>query len=117
MKKVRIEHATDSQLNWLVAKIRGLNVYFIQDGQKFTYFVKDEMGMPHEFPNYAGDWNQGGTLLPEGKVTVMWDWGEWYAYSVGHTNVHWAETYLKAGIRVYVSIHLGDEAEVPDELS
>lgn len=96
MKKVRIEHATDSQLNWLVAKIK-------------------EEYRPVPVPNYVGDWAQGGPLLEEAKITVTWDWNEWYAYSQGHCNVHWAETYLKAGVRVFVSIHLDDETEVPNE--
>ena len=112
MKKVRIEHATDNQLNWLVAKIKGL----LGDDGKLSEAYCDSLRHDQD-GGFVDDWDQGGPLLPEGKVTVMWDWGEWYAYSVGHTNVHWAETYLKAGIRVFVSIHLGDEAEVPDELS
>lgn len=61
------------------------------------------------------DWAQGGPIIEREKIECLHDGGQWYV-DAPHG---WYEgpTLLTAAMRCYVASKLGDEVEVPEELS
>lgn len=68
------------------------------------------------------DWGEGGPILTEAKISRTIDhsglWIAYYGFNYSddkeHMQCHTSE--LVAGLRCYVSMRLGDEVEIPDDL-
>ena len=71
------------------------------------------------------DWAQGGTIIErEGMGVWMYQWNEqgepewgWYAEDKDGDHVQKGTTPLIAAMRSYVASKLGDEVEIPNELT
>jgi hypothetical protein len=80
---------------------------------------------PVAVPAYSTDWAQGGPIIEREKVCVAWlskqDLGmEPEHYCVAHIDgiyTRYGPTPLIAAMRCYVASKLGDEVDVPDELT
>jgi len=72
-------------------------------------------------PDYSTDWAAGGTIIERegiGLVSPHDDINEWEAYHP--TQVHdeyYGATPLIAAMRCYVASKLGDEVQIPEELT
>lgn len=91
----------------------------------------EEVLFPRSIPKYSTDWAQGGPIIEREEISVLSPYAEhpagmtgWLAHSryknaehpQGPAKGHGA-TPLVAAIRCYVASILGEEVEVPDELS
>ncbi len=122
--KIKVSEATRLQINWMVSTLtnpewddedRAQNTYdYVDIGDE-----DDELYMPTE------DWAQGGPIIERECIQTWKDdcSTEWLASAFGDSSMDRAGVYdsgptpLIAAMRCYVASKLGDEVEVPDELS
>jgi hypothetical protein len=122
--KIKVSEATPTQLDWLVAKCEGHvenGVYgepVLRDGQLHIHYcgvVLDRCWVP------TTDWSQGGPIIESEAIQLIPDEyaGVWTAYMTneGEPYEHTGPTPLIAAMRCFVASKLGDEVEVPNELS
>lgn len=121
--KVKTEDLIDAALDWAVAKAEGLAVEtFIEtDG---TYFAVERDG-PTYWP--STDWGQGGPITVENRISIHYcvdlrdrngkyvhaemETHSYHGYSKGHDEP------LVAAMRCYVASKLGNEVDVPEDLT
>ena len=114
MSKIKVTDATNLQLDWLVAKCEGYNTF------------TDRFGLQTDFTDKgwkpSTDWAQGGPIIEREKIMVNWNYGgDGWACNLRRLGtsggMHLASTPLIASMRCYVASKLGDEVEVPKELT
>jgi len=106
--KIKTSELTDIAIDWVVARIEGDELP--KSGGKGS--------------DYSTDWSQGGPIIErEGISTVQeGDAADWVASVYDHKADDWhlhtlGETPLIAAMRCYVASKLGDEVEIPEELT
>lgn len=117
--KIKVSNTTPLQIDWLVAKIRGLtSISGKTDVEIFTTC--------RALHCYTTDWGRGGPILSQARISRTIDHsGLWIAYwTDGYTEgdeglkwMHCDRSELVAGLRCYVESELGcKEVEIPEEL-
>ena len=107
---MKASELTGAALDWAVAKCEGAYSVTVYGG---TY------------PEWSTDWSQGGPIIErEGMGVWMYQWNEqgepeagWYAEDKDGDHVRTGTTPLIAAMRCYVASKLGDEVEIPNELT
>lgn len=103
--KIKTSELKGAALDWAVAKCEGVPV--------------DQGGWDNRFIDayqYSSDWSQGGPIIEREKIDVYHLCpGSWRAEDLG--NWYNGPTPLIAAMRCYVASKLGDEVEVPEELT
>ena len=131
--KIKTSEATNTQINWLVAKCEGKESTLSVDGngELFNLEAVDGEGM---WMRYSTNWTQGGPIIDREKIAMSSaPDGLWAAYMPKGTqwlehggktaevfNWHFKQmgyTPLIAAMRCYVASKLGDEVEIPEELT
>lgn len=126
MNKVKVSEATNTQLDWLVAKCEGYEVAFDSYG-----VIIRRMDIVDRFEPTI-EWGWMGPIIKRQLLQVnphflsagyqhpkgLW---EWEAYVLGPTSIddnyeQHGPTPLIAAARCYVASKLGEEVEVPEEL-
>jgi len=107
---MRTSELTDIALDWAVAQCEGvingdaLDVGFILEGGYTP----------------STDWHEGGAIIEREKIELEWGGNggneNWWA-CINADEDHSGETPLIAAMRCYVASKLGDEVEVPTELT
>ena len=118
--KIKVSEATSTQLDWMVAKVNGLDVSITPSLSGGYNCVTDGF-------KPTTSWAQGGVILEREKITVGY---ERYGAQGGETwdavkkafddTVLWLEygpTPLIAAMRCHVASRLGNEVDVPEELA
>ena len=110
--KVKTNELTDLALDWAVAKCEERPHSYAVTGQPpFTAVVFTP----------STDWAQGGPLIEKYEIDLkLVAEGEWQASNVFDDiafHRYFGPTPLVAAMRCYVASKLGDEVEVPDELT
>ena len=113
---MRTSELTGAALDWAVAKCEGLPVTEKHYDLRFI----------DEYP-FSTDWAQGGPIIEREQLHVspeFWtDKGwHWVAYVLGPGNLdenfeQQGPTPLIAAMRCYVASKLGDDVEIPNELT
>ena len=125
---MKTSELTGAALDWAVAKCEG-----------YTDLHKIEGRMPHEpqlgmFPprkeygvmelwelSFSSDWNKGGWIIEREKINVSLSatapWMAWLYDGLEMIELMDGETPLQAAMRCYVASVLGDEVELPDEVT
>ena len=101
-------------------------------GARLDWAVAKAEGYPDEdilvdCENYSADWRWGGSIIEREKIGVWWathyvddngkEYGNhWYAENVEGI-VRDGSTPLEAAMRCYVAIKLGNEVEIPEEMT
>ena len=112
--KVKTSELTGAALDWAVAKCEGIPTAEFLALQKLP--ASDDFW---KYP-YSTDWAQGGPIIEREGITLRnhihgaaWDaeieYEDTYLYS--------GPTPLIAAMRCYVASKLGDEVEIPEELT
>lgn len=115
--KVQVSEATPSQLNWLVAKCKGIEVVAVKEGRA-TFSDPTDDGALNEMPiNYSTDWGQGGPIIEQERIELRGDGDEGWIADDNLNPSQWGPTPLIAAMRCYVASHLGVEVEIPEELT
>lgn len=123
--KIKTSEATELQLDWLVAEalgnLRAVRVF----GGDISY---QPFAEPHirKYWRPSTDWSQGGPIVEREKIGITYhderdewevpNWGAWPTQTDDRQEVM-GETALIAAMRCYVASKLGDEVEIPDELT
>ena len=124
MKTIKVSVATNTQLDWLVAKCEGYTAARVTfpSGMTSDRIVVADYGRAFDMLTgkhcaYATDWSQMGPIIEREKIAIDWDHDIWNAAKYG---LHWyigGPTMLIAAARCFIVSKLGEIVEVPEELS
>lgn len=128
MKTIKVSEATDIQLDWLVAKALGLNVY-IPAYADSPWLMARSGSFAYSCSDFSTDWADGGPIIEQEGITVVklndlyfpkgneagLHWGALYKATT-QVVTHYGTTPLIAAMRCFSASKLGEEVEVPDEL-
>ena len=104
---MKTSELTGAQLDWAVLKAQG---------QDFTNFNIKYMDA---YP-FSTDWAQGGPIIERECIDLQYQGGDsdiWAADMCGNESSVYGNTPLIAAMRCYVASKLGDEVEIPEELT
>lgn len=117
--QVKTSELTGAVLDWTVASCLGaIHESGFWDEIESSYYSRPT--------SYSTDWAQGGPILSDARISRTIDHsGLWIAYwtdgyTDGDEGKKWMQcdrSELVAGLRCYVASELGDEVEVPEELT
>ena len=70
---------------------------------------------------FSTDWAQGGPIIEREEISTVWANGQWESHTVNdqdeYAQIEYGPTPLIAAMRCYVASKLGDEVEIPKELT
>lgn len=144
---MKTSELTGAALDWAVAKCEGHEVYLRRDfiksrheylksnaniGFHLEYQSNDpiigdiESGATMPLPHYSTNWAQGGPIIERERIRIRFE-VECYWYFTTPTDI-WLANYegvgewlgptpLIAAMRCFVASRLGDEVDVPEELT
>jgi hypothetical protein len=76
---------------------------------------------PVAAPSYSTNWSQGGPIIEREEISVNWASGQWQAHTANdqdeYAQIEYGPTPLIAAMRCYVASKLGDDVEIPNELT
>lgn len=110
---MKVTNAIGAQLDWMVAKCEGI---------RLEYGLTDD-------ERYSTDWSQGGPIIEREKIDLFTEKNaseSWIASVARYQNnnrligwrIHqYGPTPLIAAMRCYVASKLGDDIEIPEELT
>ena len=107
--KIKTSELTGAALNWAVAKCEGAPEYLLDKPWR-----ADEL-----LEHYSTDWAQGGPIIEREcmRVEYLHSEQDWVADVKGGFFEQYGDTPLIAAMRCYVASKLGDEVEIPEELT
>ena len=118
--KIKVSEAAPIQLDWLVAKCEGKSGILHDDGITRCIVVAAASGVYKGTFKPTINWAQGGPIIERESIGTFKEGSRWVADfclpngTLLETN---GPTPLIAAMRCYVASRLGDEVEVPDELT
>ena len=132
--KIKTSEATELQLDWLVAKCEGVDVELIgarmiTERRRLSFTPEEMASLAAPKPYlvipgvgnaaYSTDWSQGGPIIERKGIGTFKEDVAWVATL---PKASWlmelcGPTPLIAGMRCYVASELGDEVEIPEELT
>jgi hypothetical protein len=114
---MKTSELTGAALDWAVDKVEGR---IRPDGGYYC-------GNHGRITKWSTDWAQGGPIIEREKILLNFapDVGDdpeqfWVADDYAglvSSGIYWGSTPLEAAMRCYVASKLGDEVEVPEELT
>ncbi len=109
---MKTNELTGKALDWAVAKCEGVPVTSPDFNLRFINAY-----------SYSTDWSQGGPIIEREGINLFQRKGiakkggrAWLAYNAAHLEQE-GITPLIAAMRCYVASNLGDEVEIPGELT
>jgi hypothetical protein len=107
-------------LNWAVAKCEGATDIWQAANGEWCVAFDDRTGFFDEH-QYSTDWARGGPIIEREHISIeatrVGGLGDrWMASDMGHC-AEFADAPLIAAMRCYVASKLGDEIEIPKELT
>ena len=120
--KIKTSELTGAALDWAVAKCEAERLTVPYGGKSFLDGVVVHPDYNKFYP--STDWAQGGPIIEREAVHLFQQesTSEWTASLPRDTKVGWrilryGPTPLIAAMRCYVASKLGDEVEIPEELT
>lgn len=113
---MRTSELTGAALDWAVAKCENAD-WSDEDAIVNVTTFDDYDGT---ICNYSTDWAQAGPIIEREGIATEWSalWGCWLARDLRHAGFSFAgPTPLIAAMRCYVASNLGDEVDMPEELT
>ena len=109
---MKVSELQGAALDWAVAKCEGMLA------EPWLWGDEQEVLMRYKF---STDWKQGGPIIERVKIRLdcAWNPGPWEGSCKIDGHTAWTEgpTPLIAAMRCYVASKLGDEVEIPEELT
>ena len=115
--KIKTSELEGIALDWAVGKTLGLG------DETLDPITWMETAHPSRCYSYSTDWSQGGPIIEHACIGLDHypddhpQGGEWGALTNEGTVGSFGPTPLVAAMRCYVASKLGDEVDVPDELT
>jgi hypothetical protein len=133
---MKTSELTGHALNWAVAQAEGDKVFrprlgrpsnwdkeaYLADGSDDRWVVRVQNPKVAHFVDWtynpSGDWMQGGPIIEREGISIEYaaDPEKWCACIMADQEVY-GPTALIAAMRCYVASKLGDEVEIPAELT
>ena len=126
MTKVKTSELSGAALDWAVSVAQGYDYEISERGDVLTGdtipIVDGDYAGCHEDEIYrpSRDWAQGGPILERsgiGATVIEPEGPEWLAANHKGTYCEYGPTLLIAAMRCYVASKLGEEIEIPEELT
>lgn len=120
--KIKVSEATPPQLDWMAAKANGIPLCLSPFTGSKQFVLVGQNGKPtsHTYEPTTS-WAQGGPIIEREKIGINFTLFEgWIAETDAHpTSDHHmrGSTPLIVAMRCYVSSKLGEEVDVPEELT
>jgi len=115
--KIKVSKAVWAQLDWLVAKCEGKEVWVFPSGYVQALY-KDAKHPDGRWAAFcpSTDWYLGGQIIEREKIAVSWDdmAKKWIA--MGNGAPVWGSTLLIAAMRCFCAGKLEEEIDIPEEL-
>ena len=113
--KIKTSELTGAALDWAVAKCEGPN------SVAACYYDEDDLPMCRDEAQHmewqpSTNWAQGGPIIERGRISITHQVGRWAAQTDDDLFAY-GPTPLVAAMRCYVASKLGDEVEIPEELT
>ncbi len=113
---MKTSELTGHALDWAVAKCIGHRV-----AENYGAYIRIHLPDPKQSGYTVAfcpstDWAQGGPIIQREHIAL---WSEGYDWEAKRYGQHesWGETPLIAAMRCYVASKLGDEVDIPSELT
>lgn len=110
--KIKTSELTGPALDWAVARALG---------KRPSLFIFAKTGKLADEHNYSTNWSQGGPIIERERIRIdcPWNPGPFEAECKIDGVTAWTNgpTMLIAAMRCYVASKLGDEVDVPEELT
>jgi hypothetical protein len=120
--KIKTSELTDAALDWAVAKCEGLLAYGYKDDAGLLLITLSTGEAEYFIPTMK--WEQGGPIIERKKISIIEECdGTWTGSIGGCTDLDMplyqehGLTQLISAMRCYVASELGDEVEIPEELT
>ena len=120
---MRTSELKGAALDWAVAKCEGKNGILHDDGITRCIVIAAPSGVYKGTYRPTINWAQGGPIIEREEISVerrkpcmkdeQWGAKGWKAMQ----NFHTGPTPLIAAMRCYVASNLGDEVDIPEELT
>ena len=123
--KVKMAELTGAALDWAVAMCEGASAYLTDEialGGEVVLQWTEKFDIPLHHYTPSTDWSQGGPIIEREKLDVCihkptHQWCSATQSSVGRFARGYGPTPLIAAMRCYVASNLGDEVDIPGELT
>jgi hypothetical protein len=114
---MKTSELTGVALDWAVAKCEGINLHHAIQPHGYLEILFNEANGGDVFTP-SNDWAQGGPIIEREMLCVNPDHPRgWMAITNSAELMQFGPTPLIAAMRCYVASKLGDEVEIPKELS
>jgi hypothetical protein len=109
---MKTNELTDAALDWAVAKAEGIS---LGPRGSIVYYHEGEPAMWHP----STDWSQAGPIIEREKIATNYSAKRdcWFAENFLETCAEGGPTPLIAAMRCYVASKLGDNIDIPKELT
>lgn len=117
--KIKVSTAERVTLDWMVAKAEGKNGVLHDDGITRCIVIAAPSGVYKGTFKPTENWNQGGPIIERERISIR----QWINVPIVHAYMpegEWSsdgQSPLIAAMRCYVVSKLGEEVEVPDDLT
>ncbi len=115
--KIKTSELTGQALDWAVAKCEGGIYQGPSVRDSFWMWPGKPVKYSKQAPSYSTNWAQGGPLIESERIAVWATTDGWKAQRSDTSNLTTAPTPLIAAMRCYVASKLGNEVEIPEELT
>jgi hypothetical protein len=110
---MKTDELTGAALDWAVAKCEGLLAFGYEDDMGLLKITLSTGETEYFIPTMK--WEQGGPIIEREKIATAWHITRWVAWR--GVIEHPGPTPLIAAMRGYVAAKLGDDIEIPEELT
>lgn len=107
--RIKTNELSGAALDWAVAKCEGR-----QEPEVVNNFAVAWYTWPNT--HYSTNWAQGGPIIEREGITIFQTGRDWMGY-IRHDTESFAPTPLIAAMRCYVTSKLGDDIDIPEELT
>lgn len=117
--RIKTSDLSGMALDWAVASAQGYEIVLDLDGSWDTRTISHQhYSKKLKFNNYrpSESWAQGGLIIEREGIALFLNGKDEWAATDGIKNAV-GDAPLIAAMRCYVASKLGDEVEIPDELS
>lgn len=123
--KIKTSELTGTALDWAVGTANGGLYQSVSARDAFWIWPGEPVKYSKASPAYSTDWAQGGPITDRELISILWRparsvfWACCNGQDPADEEVMGADgpTPLIAAMRCYVTSKLGDEVDVPDELT
>lgn len=120
---MKTSELTGAALNWAVAIADGWKPEKLRDDRgEYWWLFKESRGMNPKHYHPSSNWAQGGPIIEREMLTVVYNEREedaegWRTIAYHTGDMEYGPTPLIAAMRCFVASKLGDEVEIPKEIT